>query len=152
LLVRAVGDELVIYDPASHTAHHLNRRAAAVFQAADGRTSRDAIAARLADDDAADEAAVSLALEQLDSAGLLEPMPSTRVFPSRRDALLKLGLGAASLAPIVTSLAIPTPAEAAATCVQAAQCTALNPGNQCYVLAQAECTTKICTGVPGDCQ
>jgi hypothetical protein len=154
LVVRGVGEEVVAYDPETHVAHCLNRLAAAVFRAADGGASIEEIAAKLAPriGSACDTATVCWTVERLGAAGLLEPMPGSPVVPSRRRALQRLGLGAMALAPIVTSLVVPTPAEAAATCVPAAACTTANPGQPCFVLAQSECLTKICTGVAGDCQ
>jgi hypothetical protein len=60
-------------------------------------------------------------------------------------------LGAAVLAPLVASLLVPTPAQAAATCIQQAACDATTIGNNCYVLTTADCPTHVCTGV-GVCQ
>ena len=65
----------------------------------------------------------------------------------------RLGLAAAALTPAVVSLVVPTPAEALNTCIPAASCNTTNGGQPCYTLAQAECATKICTGLAvGDCQ
>jgi hypothetical protein len=154
LVVRRVGEELVVYDPATHVAHCLSRAAAVVFRAANGKAGVGAIAATLAASmgSACDEASLVRTLEELSAAGLLEPARQTLVASSRRQALRRLGLGAVALAPIVTSLVVPTPAEAAATCVPATSCTTSNPGQPCFVLAQSECVTKLCTGVAGDCQ
>jgi hypothetical protein len=154
LVVRTVGDEIVVYDRDTHVAHCLNRQAAAVFRAADGKTRIDEIAARLAPQAglALEASAIRRTVDELEAAGLLESTATSPLDPSRRGALLKLGLGAMALAPIGISLVVPTPAEAAATCVPAAACTTANPGQPCFVLAQSECLTKICTGVAGDCQ
>ena len=153
IVARAVGDEVVVYDPATQTAHCLNRTAAFVLRSADGETSVTAIARRLASETATrpDEGVIWRTLELLDEAKLLEVKPSVPVSASRRRALRRMALGSAVLAPIVASLVVPTPAEAAATCIQEAACTATTIGNNCYVLAQAECATKVCTGV-GVCQ
>jgi hypothetical protein len=152
VLMRRVGDEVVAYDPTSHVAHCLSPAAAMVFEAADGTNSVDAIAAVLSARTAVENASVlvSSSLEQLAAAGLLEPLGPE--LPSRRRALRNIGLGAVALAPIVTSLVVPTPAEAAATCVPQSQCTAANPGQPCFVLATSECLTKLCTGVSNVCQ
>ncbi len=57
-----------------------------------------------------------------------------------------MGIGAACLLPVVTSILVPTPAEAAATCIQAESC----PGNTeqpCYnTNPGAECPTFKCIG------
>jgi hypothetical protein len=148
LLSRPVGDEVIVYAPDSFTAHCLNRTAAVVLRAADGERSVAAIAGFLALETGtqADEEVVWETLEMLGTAKLIESNPAP-ASPSRRKALRQVGLGAAALAPIVASLLVPTPAQAAATCIQQASCDATTIGNQCYVLAQSECATKICTGV-----
>jgi hypothetical protein len=149
VVARPVGPELVVYDPETHTAHCLNRTAALVLDSADGETSVAAIARSIAEKTGTDpeEDVVWTTLERLAEANLLETPVARPESPSRRRTLVKLGVGAAALAPIVASLVVPTPAEAAATCIQQASCDATTIGNQCYVLAQSECATKICTGV-----
>jgi hypothetical protein len=166
LILRAVGNELIVYDSQTHVAHCLNRTAALVFQAADGRENIEALSARLgrqAEIEVPQEV-VAAALDELADAGLLEapvpgldgvaghwsPPPSRPAEPSRRSAMRAFGV--AALAPIVASLVVPTPAEAANTCIPQASCTAANFGQPCYVAAQAECASKICTGTPGQCQ
>jgi len=148
VVARPVGTELVVYDCETHTAHCLNRTAAIVLHSANGETSVAAMTRALAEQTGTepDENVVWTTLERLAEANLLEPIPHPES-ASRRRALLKLGVGAAALAPIVASLVVPTPAEAAATCIQQAACDATTIGNQCFVLAQSECATKICTGV-----
>jgi PqqD family protein of HPr-rel-A system len=153
LIARPVGNEVVVYDPETHTAHCLNRTAAVVLRSADGESSVAAITQTLASETGTepDEDVVWTTLERLAEAKLLQAKASRPVSASRRRALRHVGLGAAVLAPIVASLLVPTPAEAAATCIQEAACDATTIGNNCYVLAQAECATKVCTGV-GVCQ
>lgn len=197
LLKRTIGDELVVYDSLSHEAHCLNRTAALVFEASDGRRTLAGIAAELAERLEADvpESVVRAALDQLAAVNLLEPAtgvlepasatttaaaaePMARRAsakttatasaatgarpelatataagePSRRQALRQVGATLAALAPVVLSLAVPTPAEALNTCIPATACTTSNFGQPCYSLAQTECLTKQCTGTAGDCQ
>jgi len=155
LLVRRVGDEVVVYDPVSHTAHCLNHTAALVFAAADGTRTVAAIATGLHRDTGVETSAAlaRLALERLAEAGLLdEGLPSQEPSLSRRRTMGQLAVGVAALVPLVLSLAVPTPAEAAATCIPASSCDGANFGNPCYVLSQAECASKTGTGTPGDCQ
>lgn len=149
LVVRTVGGETLVYDTRSHRAHCLNRTASDVFRLCDGtRTARE-IGAALAGLEAAGEdvGTVDQALSLLAAADLLRdappPDPATER-PSRREALRRVGLGAALLAPIVTSLVVPTPAEAAATCIPQPACTSTKFGQPCYVLTQTECTSKEC--------
>jgi PqqD family protein of HPr-rel-A system len=153
LIVRRVGAELVVYDPESHAAHCLNRTAAIVLRRADGRTSVAGLAAVLAAETGtrADEAVVRSAIEQLADAGLIA-RSSRPASASRRRALRQVGLGVAALAPIVVSLVVPSPTEAAATCIPAASCNSSNFGQPCFVLSTAECASKTCTGLPSDCQ
>jgi hypothetical protein len=120
IVVRELPDETLVYDERSHKAHCLNRTAAAVFRAADGTRSVEEIAAGLVPAVAAPEAerdaAVRLALDELEGAGLLLPGPEGPG-ASRREALRRMGLGAALLLPAVVSVLAPTPAEALTTCV-----------------------------------
>jgi hypothetical protein len=153
LVVRDLRDEMVVYDKELHQAHCLNRTAALVFRHANGHRTEADIAALLG----ADGQMVRAALEQLAAAGLLEPNPGMVVsvpdppFPSRRELMRQVGLGAAILAPAVASLLVPTPAEAAATCIPASSCTSSNSGQPCYNSnPAAECSLYTCQG-PSTC-
>jgi hypothetical protein len=133
LVVRELPGELVVYDLDRHQAHCLNRTAASVFRGADGTRSLDDLGALLGDgfDRAEREAAVRMALDQLASAELLDP--HAQIEPagglSRRSALRRAGLGAALLLPAIASVVAPTPAEAAATCIE--DCTSQLAGTPC---------------------
>lgn len=148
LLVRELAEEVVAYDVDRHEAHCLNPTAAFVFKNSDGRASVGDIATRLH----ADEPLVWLALERLGEAGLLEQSPAPppeRGGWSRRDVVRRMGLGLSVLLPAVTSILVPTPAEAAVTCVAAGAC-AGNPGPSCYIANPALCDGS-CTCQPGIC-
>ena len=157
LVVRDLGDELVVYDTQTHRAHCLNRTAARVFRHADGRRSMAELAELLAAQTRAgvDEGIVLAALQRLDEAGLLAggtvPVAGNR--RSRREVLRRVGQGAALLAPVVVSLLVPTPAEAAGgSCIPQNACTNQNIGQPCYVSnPQTECTFKTCQSA-GVCQ
>lgn len=159
LLFRDIGDETLVYALERHHAHCLNRTAAAVLRFADGRHSVAEIAALLSDGRVtpADEEIVRLALEKLAAARLVEDgctraeAHSTSAGTERREALRTMGLGAALLAPVITSLLVPAPAEAAASCIRQDQCTAATYGQPCYVNGQAECSNKICVA-PNTCR
>lgn len=147
LILRELGEELVVYDKERHQAHCLAARAAAVFRCADGTRAAADIAALLG----TGPQAVSAVLDQLAAAGLLEggPAPDECV-PSRRELLRQAGLRAAVLAPVIHSLFVPAPAEAAASCVRATQC-AGNEGRPCWISnPQAECPTYTCRS--GSCR
>lgn len=154
LVVRPIGDETLVYDTRLHRAHCLNRTAALVFRLCDGTRTASEIAVLIGAGPAANDGPVEAALELLAEAGLLASPPVTggRLGTSRREVLRRVGLGAALLAPIVTSLVVPSPAEAAATCIPQSACTDAKFGQPCYVLSTAECSTKECkSGPPGVC-
>lgn len=121
LVVRELGDEVVVYDPTTHRAHCLNAAAASVWRGCDGRTEPREIARRLALPPGAPETErlVLVALNRLGAAGLLEDAESGFA-ASRRRLLGRLGAAAAASLPVVTSLLVPEPA-AAATCVPVGQ-------------------------------
>jgi hypothetical protein len=133
LVVRDLANEVIVYDLERHQAHCLNLTAASVFRGADGTRSLDDLGSLLGDgfDRAEREAAVRMALDQLASAQLLDP--GSLLEPagglSRRSALRRAGLGVALLLPAVASVVAPTPAEAAATCIE--DCTSQLPGTPC---------------------
>src|SRR5512139_4043717 len=127
ILIRELPGELLVYERGEHRAHCLNRTAATVFENADGTRTVADLARLLAPqvDAAESEAVVREALAHLADAGLLEGAP---VGPglSRREVVRRVGIGAAILLPAVASIVVPTPAEAAATCVTS--CAGKPPG------------------------
>ena len=133
LVVRDLPGELIVYDLDRHQAHCLNRTAASVFRGADGTRSLDDLGRLLGEslDPAVRGAAVRMALDLLGEAQLLEAgEPSGPASDlSRRSALRRAGLGVALLLPAVASIVVPTPAEAAVTCVK--DCTSQLPGTGC---------------------
>ncbi len=143
LLVRELAGEVVVYDLERHEAHCLNRTAGLVFRCCDGRSTVAEIAARLESELklAAGEPVVWLALEELDGAGLLVHDPARPCEPggwSRRDVMLRMGSGLAALLPVVTSILVPTPAEAGASCVPVGACS-MNLGAPCYRTSGSFC-------------
>lgn len=155
LIVRDLAGEVIVYDLESHRAHCLNPTAAAVFRHCDGRHSPPDLAAALGEETGTspDDNVVRLALEQLGTAGLLEPGQSADPATGRdpedppRRAALRAGLGAAALLPFVTSLLVPTPAEAANTCIPVEACTG-NTLQPCYNVNPAtECANYKCKGI-----
>ncbi len=155
LLVRELAGELVVYDLERHEAHCLNRTAAFVFKQCDGRSSVFEIASRIEAEFRApcDEDLVWQALEQLDGARLLKHKPTPPPEPrgcSRRDVVRRVGLGLAVLVPAVSSILVPTPAEAAVTCVDDSTCLS-NVGMSCYVLSPALCDGTCTCRTGGTC-
>lgn len=123
LLSEAVGNDLMVYDEERHHAHSLNQTAALVWQHCDGKTTIADMAALLHDklNLPADEKLVSLAVQQLDKARLLQDRPTQPARASRtagftrREMLGTLALAGmgALLAPLVTSIIVPTMQDAA---------------------------------------
>jgi len=150
LVVRDLADEVVVYDKERHEAHCLNGTAATIFRNADGRRSVSDLAVLLsADGGPGAEELVEMALGQPGEARLLEGDPSPvaeRGLP-RRDAMRRVGMGAAVLIPLVTSILAPTPAEAAATCVN--DCTGQPPGTPCSCIGITPCVDTCLGG--GNC-
>ena len=156
ILVRQLADEVVVYDLERHEAHALNPAAALVFRHCDGRRSVEEIARRLGEGlgSPPDPRLVWLALERLDEARLLAARPGAPEGVTRRELGRRLGLVGATavLLPFVTSLVVPTPAEAAvSSCVQESSCTSGNLGTPCYVTDPSTgCGNNpacVCTGV-----
>lgn len=139
LLIRELPDELLVYDRDHHRAHCLNRTAAAVFRQADG-TQNVADLARIVHpgvEPSAGAAAVRMALDELDRAGLLREGVSPGGL-SRREAVRRAAVAAAVLLPAVASVVAPTPAEAAATCVTS--CAGQPDATPCACFGEDPCT------------
>jgi len=152
LLVRELPQELLVYDQEQHRAHCLNRTAAAVFRGADGTRSVGELACALAPEAGGADAvsAVRQALEQLSEAGLLErPLePAAQEGLTRRDVARRMGIAAAILLPAVVTVLAPTPAEAAATCVNGAGACAAQPdGTACTCFGTTPCISACVGGV-----
>jgi hypothetical protein len=139
VVVKTLGDEVLVYDLPRHRAHSLNAVAAAVWRACDGARDVPALAA-------AAEAttgqpvpldAVRFALQELGRARLLiRPVASTGL--TRRELIRRLGTAAAVALPLVTSVVAPTAA-------QAQSC--LDNGDPCT--GSAQCCGPLCTGQGG---
>lgn len=132
-IVRQLHDECLVLDTETNKAHCLNQTATRIWTLCDGKTSVEDMVNALSEHSAAtvDETIVWMALKQLRKARLLSREPS---FPdqlpilSRREAARKIAVAAALALPIVTSILVPTPAEAASClangqpCISNAQC------------------------------
>ena len=110
IVARDLSGELVVYDLDRHEAHCLNETAAAVFRHADGHHTLEQIAVHLGAPAGTGIDIVDLALEQLTAAHLIEEASlhaPTDPGVSRRDVVRRVGLGAAVLLPLVTSIRLP---------------------------------------------
>ena len=108
LLIHHVDDELVVYDKKRKRAHRLNDTAAKVWSLLDGERTTSEIACDLG----VDESVVTLSVDHLANARLLESDDPLSV--SRRTALFRVASAAAAgiLLPAVTSIAAPLAADA----------------------------------------
>jgi hypothetical protein len=169
LLEEAVGEELLLYDQESHTAHCLSPIAASVWRQCDGEHDIAGLA-RLT---GASESLVVGALYELREKDLLdaEPklMPSTILGESRREAIVRVGrYGAAAAAgSMIVSATAATPAMAASSeppCCQCSEedgldcaCTGCMSEKQCKEFCENKpgiCTSEKVTGkcVQGECE
>jgi hypothetical protein len=121
MIMRQLKDELVLYDPDTKRAFCLNRVASEVWALCDGKTTVEEIIDHFQkiDEPEMDRKVIYLSLRKLQRCGLLtnssqaiEPL----TFRSRRALIKKLGIAAAMALPVVTSIIVPTPAEAASPC------------------------------------
>jgi Coenzyme PQQ synthesis protein D (PqqD) len=136
LVVKAVGDEVLVYDLEHHRAHSLNRAAAAMWRACDGTRAEGEIAAHLRDAEAllVTPELVRYGIGELERARLVLGS-GHRGGLTRRDLIRRLGTGAIAV-PLVTSIVAPTAAHAqSSTCVPA--------GGQCG--GRGDC----CPALPG---
>lgn len=139
--MREVGGETMVYDRRRHRAHCLEPVAAEVWRLWDGRSDPEAIARRASQtlERDVDADAVRIALGRLERAELIERSVAAtgaggsraRRSSSRRSALRRIGLGGLA----VLSVAVPTPAQTAATCIP--------PGRECT--RSVDCCGSCCS-------
>lgn len=112
LVVKALGDEVLVYDLERHRAHNLNRAAAAVWRACDGTRTVDQIATWLRAEASVPlaEEAVRYAVAELGRARLIAGRPRETGL-TRRELMRRLGTAAVAV-PVVTSVVAPTVAQA----------------------------------------
>jgi hypothetical protein len=144
LVVSEVDDEVLVYDLARHRAHCLNRTTALVWRLCDGRTTIEALAARLQGELGAPVKAevVWLALRQLDRALLLRERlsPPEDISLSRQELLHKVGVGSVGLMALPAVASIVAPAAAATTSCSPS-------GHPCN--NNADCCSKTCVSSGG---
>lgn len=130
LLVETIGEDVVVYDQISHSAHSLNQSAALVWRHCDGRTSIEEMATTIskAFGFPADAEIVWMALDRLERAKLLCTTPSRPgATPrlTRRQVVQRIGVAGAFalLLPALATMAVPTPAMAQSGVVTPPTCT-----------------------------
>lgn len=127
--MRELSEEFLVYDKETSQAHCLNRTATDVWKLCDGKITVAEIIQELEkqSNSPVDERIVWMALHQLRKSGLLLgtilSSKETNML-SRRALVKKMGVAAALALPVVTSILVPTAAQAA-SCLHAGQpCTA----------------------------
>jgi hypothetical protein len=138
LIVTDFKDEILVYDTQVDKTHCLNQTAALAWRNCDGTRTVADIAQRMqAELNAPVETEmVWYALKQLDRNHLLQErvtLPAEMVTLSRRDFLKKVGAAAAVAAPIILSITVPTPAQAASCLPAGSVCT-----------SNAQCCSGLC--------
>jgi hypothetical protein len=146
-IVQEIGEELLICDPLSGTVHLLPTHVALVYQACDGKTPTDQVAARFGADG---EQVLAQCLSQLQQANLIA-LPAEDN-PSRRQFLA--GAGALSAA-LITSISLPHPVSASSACITTGN-TGCNSASQPAVDGANRplgCGGTACCGAfcPGSC-
>jgi hypothetical protein len=153
LLVRELGDEVVVYDLGSSRSHCLNRTAALVWRACDGSRTVRAVAARIERElrQPCSEELVRFTLGRLEAARLLESGIGAATI-TRRELARRIGY--AALLPVVVSVLAPRPSEAAScqpgcpTC----DCSTQPNGTTCW--NGVDCVSYVCCNgscSPGPC-
>ena len=118
LTIESLPSETVVYDHQRHRIHCLNQSTSFIWQRCDGKATIDDIATQLPGAGLpADPDIVRSALKHLNRAHLLTDRPAFLEIdlPTRRQLVTRLGLAAgsaATLLPVITSVASPTPARA----------------------------------------
>lgn len=148
LVIKEVEDEVLVYDLARDQAHCLNWSSATIWRLCDGKRTVAGLAAALeAETGTKSEAGfIWLGLAELRRSHLLEDAvwPEQMISKkgmSRRDAVRRIGIGAAIALPIVMSMAAPTAVQAAVSC--GARCKSCSTGS--------ECCSGVCANDPSGC-
>jgi hypothetical protein len=147
LVVKTVGEEVLVYDVETHRAHSVNRVAAAVWRRCDGTRDAARIASEIQEDGVAPvtDEAVRYALAELWQARLLAS-PVAHAGITRRQLLRRVGTVAAL--PLVASIVVPTAAQAQS--VQLCPVGTPNAGdpglpNGAPCNVDVDCCSDICT-------
>jgi hypothetical protein len=118
LLVRQVGDDLIVYDQILHNAHSLNPAAAFLWRHCDGTTTPEELTERLGKElgQSVDERLTWLALDDLARCRLLNTSPTRPVTSrySRRQLIREMGLRGAQIALVPAIISILAPMASAA--------------------------------------
>ena len=148
LIAKRLGDELVLYDEKTNSAHCLNGVAGEMWMACEREGSTFEITQRLRPKlPRIQTNIVEASLRQMEAAGILEETTESQEFsPSRRDVIRKLGTASAAILPIVLISVLIPPAVAAASCRRLGQsCSDTQP---CCPGLGLGCRLGICVTIP----
>jgi hypothetical protein len=117
VIAEDVQGECVVYDGSNKKAHHLNSSLSWVWKHCDGSRTMDELAAAMKQDLGFDDAhdVIASGLKQLSAANLLEPGSiDLSVIVAQNSGISRRAViaGAAVTAPVISSILVPTPAEA----------------------------------------
>jgi hypothetical protein len=147
LVIQEMPDEVLVYDLNTNKAHCLNETSAFVWRSCTGNNSVSDIVQQFETSAGkrVDEDLVWLAIDQLQSNGLLQAeIASKFAGQSRREVLKKIGLASMVALPVVASLVAPQSVLASGSCA----CT--TPPN---CTTQTSCpSTSNCSLPAGRCQ
>jgi hypothetical protein len=120
LIVKEVGDEVLVFDQGRNKALCLNRTSAIVWNSCDGATTVKGMSRTLEEklQTPVDESVVWFALQSLEKDGLLDDMPAVppvMATMTRGDLFRKLGAVAAIAIPVIAVLAPPSAKAATAS-------------------------------------
>jgi hypothetical protein len=119
LIIEELGDEVLVYDTENDRGHSLSPEAAKVWNNCNGKTTAERLSAKLG----LERETVDQALDELSACQLLETRPTIVADGStRREVTIKMAKvgAAAAAAPLILSVASPTPSMAASLnfCIQ----------------------------------
>jgi hypothetical protein len=131
LIIRRLDGETLVYNKATLRASCLGRLAANVWDRCDGRTSVSEITKAIPAGhvEAIDEQTIWRTIQSLEESGLLEQAVEPLVDSDRRRALKALSIGAAAAS--ITTIVVPSVADAASCAPSGAPCNLANPGACC---------------------
>ena len=115
IVMKRVGEEMLIYDLTTNRAHCLNGAARAVWELCDGQSDVEQLAIALTAElgIAHGEGVVWLALGELQAARLVEGLEAPKSRVPRREVLARVAVMGALALPVVTTLVAPMAAAAA---------------------------------------
>lgn len=168
IVVQQLDNEVLIYDLRTHKSFCLNRTAAFVWNACDGRTEIAEVSRRLAKSSRqfVTQEVIWLAIEELKSFDLLEtaaPAASDETDArfaefktlSRREAIKRAGMASTVVLPVIAALTAPRAVDAASgstcntACASSATCAA--PCPNCTGIGTCGNTFTICSQIAQSC-